>query len=240
MRLTPLIPLLLLASLTGCADLGAIDETNEDRHEFALDGQRLIIDNDGGDLRLVAGTGDAVVVQRSLTGKATVDGNAAWSLSDDTLQLRVTCSGFVPDCGGRHVVAVPPGVAVTVTSDSPVRAVGLDAALTATVSDSWVRVESPSGPLRLDAGLNAEVIGARSADVVVSSRDGRVRLSFTTAPQHVSARAGGSVDVVLPAGPETYRVAGPGRPGLRSDPASKRAVEVAAGSDGTAQVRKAH
>ncbi|MFF5075992.1 hypothetical protein ACFY36_02995 [Actinoplanes sp. NPDC000266] len=241
MRLTPLIPLLLLAFLAGCTDLSAVDETSEDRHEFALSGERLAIDNDGGDLRLVAGTGDAVVVQRSLTGKATVEGNASWSLSVDTLRLRVTCSGFVPDCGGRHVVAVPSGVAVTVTSDSPVRAVGLGAALTATVSDSWLRVESPAGPLRLDAGLNADVTDARSPDVEVSSRDGGVHLGFASPPRRVKARAGGSVDIVLPAGPETYRVtAAPGRTDLRSDPASKRAVEATAGDGRTAQVRKAH
>ncbi|GAA0485505.1 hypothetical protein Ade02nite_09030 [Paractinoplanes deccanensis] len=240
MRLTALFPLLLLLPVAGCTDLAAIDETSDDRQEFALAGERLVIDNDGVELRLTAGTGDAVVVQRSLTGKATVDGNASWSMRDNTLRLSVSCSGFVPDCGGRHVVGVPPGVEVQVTSDSPVRAVGLGAALTATVSDSWLHVESPGGPLRLDAGLAVEVTGARSADVAVSSRDDDVRINFTSPPSHVEARAAGSVDVVLPAGPETYRVtATPGGSALRHDPASKRSISATAGDAHAARVRKA-
>ncbi|MEV4348601.1 hypothetical protein AB0J83_29445 [Actinoplanes sp. NPDC049596] len=240
MRLTPLTPLLLTAVLAGCTDVEAIHETSDDRQEFALTGKQLVIDNDGGDLRVVAGSGTALVVERSLSGKATVKGNASWSLGGDTLRLRVTCSGFVPDCGGRHIVTVPPGVAVKVTSDSPVRAVGLSAALTASVSDSWLRVERPTGPLRLDAGLNVDVTDAASADVEVSSHDGAAHVSFASAPDRVRARAGGAVDVVLPAGPETYRVtASPGRSALRSDPASKRSIAASAGEGRTAQVRKA-
>jgi hypothetical protein len=242
MRRTPLIPLLLLllVPLAGCTDVGAIHENSDDQHEFPLTGDRLVIDNEGGDLRLVAGTGDAVSVQRSLTGKATVEGNASWDLTRETLRLRVVCSGFVPDCGGRHTVTVPAGVAVQVTSDSPVRAVGLSAAFTATVSDTWLRVESPAGPLRLDAELNVDVTDARSTDVAVTSHDGGVRLAFASPPDRVEARAGGLVDVVLPAGPETYRVtAAPARSALRSDPASKRSIAATAGDSKAARVRKA-
>ncbi|MCW6008056.1 hypothetical protein K1W54_26450 [Micromonospora sp. CPCC 205371] len=240
MRFIPLLGLVAVVVTAGCTDVRAVNETRDDRREFSLTGDRLVIDSGGADLRLVAGTSKAVVVDRSLTGKATVGDNASWAMDGETLRLSVTCSGFVPDCGGRHIVRVPSGVAVTVTSDAPVRAVGLDAALTATVIDSWLRVEEPAGALRLTADLAVDVTGARSADVSATSRERSVALDFTVAPTRVRARAGGDVAVTLPSGPETYRVtAAPGETALRSDPASERTVTAAAGEGRSARVRKA-
>ncbi|MFC4589858.1 DUF4097 family beta strand repeat-containing protein [Sphaerisporangium corydalis] len=244
------------AGVGGCADISAINEARQDRRAFSFSGTKLTIDNDEGDLRLVAGKAGSVDVERSLTGKATLDGNATWSLGGGTLRLTVVCSGLVPDCGGRHIVHVPPGVALTVVSDGgPVRAVGLAADLTAEVAEGWLRVERPSGTLRLRAENDVEVTGARSADVSATSTDRDVALTFTGAPGRVEARAGnGSVSVTLPEGPETYRITGnpknpsgddkdasddPGGVGpsdLRSDPASRRTVVVAAGRD--VRVRK--
>jgi hypothetical protein len=224
----------------GCADVRAVSESSEDRRSFELSGTRLVVDSDGADLRLVPGDGDAVEVERSLTGKATADGNASWSLDGGTLRLSVTCSGFVPDCGGRHIVHVPGGVAVEVTSNGPVRAVGLSDDLTATVSGAWLRVEDPSGTLHLVAENNIDVTGASSPDVTATSRDSDVNLAFAGAPDRVEARANGSVTVILPSGPETYRVtARPGRRTLTSDLASARTVTATAGEGHTARVRKA-
>jgi hypothetical protein len=239
MRLRHLIPLALIISIAGCTDIGAINDTREDQHDFGLAGPLLVIDNHGGDLRLVAGTGETVAVQRSLTGKATVKGNATWSMAGDTLRLGVTCSGFVPDCAGLHVVSVPPGVAVRVTSDGPVRAVELGAALTATVSDGWLKVERPAGPLRLSAEFAVDVTDARSAEVTASSGENAVHLGFAAAPTRVEARAAGSVRVTLPAGPETYRVTtDTGRSEVASDPTSKRSVAAHAGEGYVARVGK--
>jgi hypothetical protein len=238
MRFIPLVAIVALAA--GCADVRAVNETREDRREFSLTGDRLVIESAGADLRLVDGRGETVEVERSLTGKATVGDNASWSMDGRTLRLGITCSGFVPDCGGRHIVRVPSGVAVTVTSDAPVRAVGLGGALTATVTGAWLRVEDPSGALRLTAQFNVDVTGARSTDVAATSSERDVTLDFAGAPTRVQARASGNVAVTLPGGPETYRVAAaPGRPALRSDPASERTVTATAGEGRTARVRKA-
>lgn len=232
----------VLAGSAACADIGAINETRDDRRAFPFTGARITIDSHSGELRLVAGKGGSVEVERSLTGKATLDGNASWSLDGGTLRLDVVCSGLVPDCGGQHVVHVPPGVAVKVTSDGgPVRAVGLAADLTAEVSDSWLRVENPSGTLRLQAEQNVDVTGARSADLSATSTERNVGLAFAGAPSKVVAKAGsGSVAIVLPEGPETYRISGgavkAGNSGLSSDPASKRTVTVSAARD--VRVRK--
>jgi hypothetical protein len=239
MRFVLLLTLAAGLAAAGCTDVRAVDEARDDRREFPFTGERLVIDNGGADLRLVAGDGDAIDVERSLTGKATVDGNASWALDGGTLRLRVTCSGFVPDCRGRHIVHLPRGVAVEVRSDAAVRAVGLGGDLTATVRGSWLRVEDPAGALRLEAEQNVEVTGARSADVSARSTGRNVSLAFTGPPRRVEARATGSVEVTLPGGPETYRVdAAPGRGTLRSDPASTRVVTAVAGAGHTARVRK--
>ena len=239
MRFLPMLALAAVLAATGCTDIRAVDEASEDRREFPFTGERLVIDSGGADLRLVAGGGDAVEVERSLTGKATVEGNASWSLDGDTLRLRVKCSGFVPDCGGRHIVRLPGGVAVEVRNDAPVRAVALSGDITATVRDSWLRVEDPGGALRLRAEFDVEVTGARSAEVIARSTDRGVSLTFAGPPSRVEARAAGAVEVALPGGPETYRVdASPGRAALRSDPASARVVTAVAGAGHTALVRK--
>ncbi|MFD2767173.1 hypothetical protein [Micromonospora eburnea] len=240
MRIAPLLSFAAVVALAGCADIKAINEARDDRREFNLSGDRLVIDNDGADLRLVAGAGTTIEVQRSLTGKATIDDNASWSMDGGTLRLRVRCSGLVPDCGGRHIVRVPAGVAVEVNSNGPVRAVGLDADLTATVTDAWLRVEDPTGVLRLRAEYNVDVTGARSTDVTATSTGRSVELAFASPPTRVAARADGSVAVTLPAGSETYRVtAAPGRPALTSDATSRRTITATAGEGHTAQVRKA-
>ncbi|GLH98762.1 hypothetical protein [Phytohabitans aurantiacus] len=240
MRFIPLLGIAAILAAAGCTDVRAVNDTREDRREFTLTGDRLVIESSGADLRLVAGTGKKLEVERSLTGKATADDNAAWEMDGGTLRLNVTCSGFVPDCGGRHIVHIPSGVAITVTSDSPVRAVGLDGALTATVTDAWLRVENPTGALRLTAEANVDVTGARSADVTATSGERNVTLDFAGAPTSVRAKANGNVAVTLPGGPETYRVsAAPGKPALRSDPASERSITATAGEGRTARVRKA-
>lgn len=226
----------LVVGVAGCADLRAINSERDDRREFPFSGDRLTVQSDGTDVRLIPGARGVVTVDRHLTGKATTDGGASWSLTGDTLNLRVTCSGFVPDCGGTHVVAVPAEVAVQLTSHSgSVRSAGHPGDLTISVEDGWLRVEDPVGTLRLTAELTVEVTGARSTDVTATSEDRDVTLTFATPPKRVEARARtGDAEVRLPAGPETYRVRGSG---LRSDPNSDRTVTAIA-DHGTARVRK--
>lgn len=229
----PLAPILAAVVLcAACTDVSAINETSADQRSFPLPGSTLVIDAKGTSVRLVAGDAEGVGVDRELTGKATADGQASWSMSGNRLSLRVTCSGFVPDCSGLHVVHVPAGTAVTITSDSPVRAVAPAGALTATVTGSWVRVEDPAGVLRLRAEQSVTVTGATAGDVTAVS-DIRVELGFRTAPHRVDVQATERATVTLPTGPETYRVACPCT--APNDPASDRTITVRAR---TAQIRK--
>ncbi|WAL64637.1 hypothetical protein ORV05_27280 [Amycolatopsis cynarae] len=145
---TGLLAVALLAS--GCADFRAVNTTREESRDFPFHNTKLVIENEQSDLRLVPGTAGTVQVRRSLHGKATLEGNASWTLVDGRLRLGATCSGFVPGCGSLNVVAVPPETAVEVTSDGgPVRSAGFAGDLTANVTRGWLRVEDPVGTLRL-------------------------------------------------------------------------------------------
>ena len=239
-RLAAVLLAAVLASCAACTDVRSINQTSADRRTFPLPGAALVVDSAGADLRLVPGGSDSIAVERSVTGKATAAGNASWSMTGDTLRLRVKCSGFVPDCGGLHVVHVPPGTAVRVSNDAPVRAVGPTGALTATVTGSWLTVERPAGPLRLRASMSVTVTDAASTEVTAASWERAVMLTFRRAPQRVEARAtAGAVTITLPAGPETYRVAcTPGMAAVHSDPSSSRAITAVAGTSHLAQVRK--
>ncbi|MFC7546499.1 hypothetical protein [Plantactinospora sp. GCM10030261] len=232
----------VLIAVTGCGDLAAIDEESAAGRDFPFTGTALAIENSGAELRLVGGPAGTIGVDRTLTGKATRDGNARWSMDDGTLRLSVTCSGIVPDCGGRYVVHVPPGVAIEVASaGGPVRAVKPGVDLTASVTDGWLRVEEPGGRLRLRADNAVEVTGARSADVVARSTEGGVTLSFAAAPRRVEARADiGAVTVTVPDGPETYRLAErAGTGSIPSDPSSARVITAVAGEGRASRVRRA-
>ena len=229
-------PVLLAAVLTcaACTDLSSIDESIQDQRSFPLPGNQLVVDSAGGSVRVVSAEAESVRVDRTLTGKATADGQASWEMDGNRLKLRVTCSGFVPDCSGLYVVHVPAGTAVTVTNDAPVRVVAPTGALTATVTGSWLRVENPAGALRLRAEQSVTVTGATSADVTVSSDARSVSVAFEHPPEHVDARAVDTATVTLPPGPETYRVdCGCSAP---NDPAATRTITARAR---TAQVRKA-
>ncbi len=235
---TVLLAAATVVALGGCADVIAVGSSRYDKRVFDFTDPRLTIDNHGGQLRLVPGTGPGLEVERSLTGKASWDRNASWSLARDTLSLQVTCSGFVPDCSGLHIVHVPPGVAVTVLSQGAVRTVGVPGDLTVTVVDDWLRVENPVGALRLKADLAVDVTGARSTDVTAASTEGTVNLAFAAPPTRVEARSrDGSVDVRLPPGPETYRVLASGASAVPNDPSSTRSV-VAQATHGHARVRR--
>jgi len=175
-----------------------------------------------------------------LAATGCTDIRAVDEASEDRREFPFTGERLVIDSGGADLRLVAGGGdAVEVRNDAPVRAVALSGDITATVRDSWLRVEDPGGALRLRAEFDVEVTGARSAEVIARSTDRGVSLTFAGPPSRVEARAAGAVEVALPGGPETYRVdASPGRAALRSDPASARVVTAVAGAGHTALVRK--
>lgn len=230
----------VLACLTGCrASDGA---ANQEKRDFPFSGSALTIDVHDTSLTVVTDSAaNTVHVERSLGGAATNEGNATWSLEGSTLNLHVECSGIVVSCDSEHTVRVPKGVALTVTgSGTPVRLKGLGGDTTATLKDSSLNVADPAGRLRLRvSGGHVKVTGATSSDVeATTTGDGNVNLTFTTAPRRVEVHASEVATIVLPEGPETYRLDGVrNTENLSSDPASARSVVVRA-ADGV-NLRKA-
>lgn len=191
----------LLAS--GCGNSADEDKEPETR-SFAIDGRTLTVDSDDSALELVVGDVDQVQVTRWFKADVAIgkDPDITWSMEkDDTLKLRVQCSGVVADCSAKHRIVVPRGVALTVKDqDGSVRATGFEEALDIRASDGSVRVQDVSGPLTLrtaDGSVHASGIDSRRVEV--NTQDGSARLDFASVPDRVSARGqDGSLTIGLP------------------------------------------
>lgn len=191
----------LLAS--GCGNSADEDKEPETR-SFALDGRTLTVDSDDSALELVVGDVDEVKVTRWFKASVAIgkDPEITWSMDkDDTLKLRVHCSGVVADCSAKHRIVVPRGVALTVKDqDGSVRATGFEEALDIRAADGSVRVQDVSGRLTLrteDGSVHASGVDSRRVDV--NTQDGSARLEFASVPDRVSARGqDGSLTIGLP------------------------------------------
>jgi len=230
---------LLVAALAGCQ--GGAPKTDTQSFDFA--GDKLVVDAREVGVVIAQGSAGSIGVDRTLKGKATDDGAATLALDNGVLTMGVHCAGVTLTCEADHVVRVPPGVAIELKSTgSRVEAKGLTGDVTATLTeDAAIALAEPSGALALDAkDSSITVTGAKSPSVTaVVALAGNVTLEFAAAPQRVEARAAdGDAAVVLPAGPETYRVDAGGAQPVADDPASSRTVTVRAG-EGRATVKKA-
>lgn len=128
----------------------------------------------------------------------------------ETLELRATCPNFGSDwCSVDYVVRVPPDVAVVVrTDDGRIDVTGTTGPVDVDGDDGSVHLTDVVGPVRAatDSG-RVEGTGLRSPTVTADSDDGRVTLTFATAPQTVVATTEhGSVEVVVPADGTAYRL----------------------------------
>ncbi|TRO69317.1 DUF4097 family beta strand repeat-containing protein [Streptomyces sp. IB201691-2A2] len=193
---------------TGCG-ASAGDDKDPEKRSFALGGRTLTVDSDDSSLELVASDVDKVQVTRWFEGRVAIGGDpkVTWAMEDDTLKLRMHCSGVVADCSAKHRIEVPRDVAVVVRDDDgSVKASGFKDSLNIHTKDGSVRVEDVAGALtlRTDDG-SVEATGVDSRRVDVNTRDGSVRLDLTVVPDRVSARGDdGSLTIGLP--DATYRV----------------------------------
>jgi hypothetical protein len=204
-----------LFTLTGCGS----SRTTHDQHVFSFRGTRLVIEDPASDLRLVAGNGSGIEVQRWLSGTAAKPGHSSWTLNGDRLRLGTDCSGLVFSCGSRFQVAVPPDVSVVVHSGS-----GNDT------------VSGLAGPLQISTGSgNITASAIRSPTVRATSNSGNVDIGFAVAPQlvDVSCSAGNATARVLTA-EHRYRVVvtadGTALSRVPDDHQSSSVVRVSSGS----------
>ncbi|MGW0334816.1 DUF4097 family beta strand repeat-containing protein [Streptomyces sp. NPDC003011] len=238
----------LMAGVAACG-ASAADDKDPDHRSFAFQGRTLTIDSDDSALEIVAADthrAGTVEVTRWFQGTVAVgrDPEVSWSMKDDRLKLRMTCSGVVADCAARHRIEVPRGIAVKVEDgDGSVRARGFEDPLSIRTGDGSVRVTDTSGPLDLrtgDGSLHADVSSRR---ISARSGDGSVHLELGAVPDRVDSRTGdGSVTMVLPRG--TYRVTAETGDGgvdvsVPRDDSSSHVVSTRTG-DGNVTVRTAN
>lgn len=170
-----------------------------DRREFSsvtLGGpvDRIDLQVARGDVELVAGTSDDVVVQRTTSWRfrgpdltASVDGSTA--------RIHASCPRVplpLSDCSVTHRVEVPPGVRVDVRADAgSVVADGLD---------GWLRIITSNG--------RVEATGLLTDEILVDTHGGSVTIDFGRPPSRVDVvSGGGDVDLTVPEAMYELRIA---------------------------------
>ncbi|MCX5363970.1 DUF4097 domain-containing protein [Streptomyces sp. NBC_00124] len=200
----------LIAGVSACG-ASAGDDKDPDQRSFALEGRTLTIDSDDSALEIVAADDNKagrIEVTRWFQGTVALgkDPKVTWSMTDDTLKLRMKCTGVVADCAAKHRIEVPRGVSVKVQDgDGSVRARGFEDALSIRTGDGSVHVTDSSGPLDLKTGDGSVRADVTSRDVRSETGDGSVHLELGTVPDRVESRSGdGSVTIDVPEA--TYKV----------------------------------
>jgi hypothetical protein len=200
----------LIAGVSACG-ASAGDDKDPDQRSFALEGKTLTIDSDDSALEIVAADDNKagrIEVTRWFQGTVALgkDPKVTWSMTDDTLKLRMKCTGVVADCAAKHRIEVPRGVSVKVEDgDGSVRARGFEDALSISTGDGSVHVTDSSGPLDLKTGDGSVRADVTSRDVRSRTGDGSVHLELGAVPDRVESRSGdGSVTIDVPEA--TYKV----------------------------------
>jgi hypothetical protein len=200
----------LIGAVSACG-ASAGDDKDPDQRSFALEGKTLTIDSDDSALEIVAADDNKagqVEVTRWFQGTVAIgkDPKVTWSMEDDTLKLRMKCTGVVADCAAKHRIEVPRGVAVKVEDgDGSVRARGFEDALSIRTGDGSVHVTDSSGPLVLKTGDGSVRAEVSSREVNSETGDGSVHLELGAVPDRVESRSGdGSVTIDVPEA--TYKV----------------------------------
>lgn len=199
------------------------------------------IDNDAGRVRVVAGSGDEVVVNANVT-YGLRDAHVDAHVEGDRLIVRASCPIVIfGTCDVDYTVEVPADVAVRVrASGGGITIDGVEGAVDASSSGGGVRLVDTGGPIvarSSGGGVRGEDLRSESVDA--SSSGGGVRLSFTTTPDEVRARSsGGGVTVEVPDTPEPYAVQASSSGGsvrtsdVRHDPDSPRIIDVRSSGGG--------
>ncbi|MFD3835368.1 DUF4097 family beta strand repeat-containing protein [Streptomyces sp. NPDC058642] len=200
----------LIAGVSACG-ASAGDDKDPDQRSFTLEGKTLTIDSDDSALEIVAADDNKagrIEVTRWFQGTVALgkDPKVTWSMTDDTLKLRMKCTGVVADCAAKHRIEVPRGVSVKVEDgDGSVRASGFEDALSIRTGDGSVHVTDSSGPLDLKTGDGSVRADVTSRDVRSQTGDGSVHLELGAVPDRVESRSGdGSVTIDVPEA--TYKV----------------------------------
>lgn len=155
-------------------------------------------------------------------------------LEGDRLVLETTCPiMFSSFCMVDYTIETPPGLDVTVRSETGASIEGIDGAVAVTSTQTAIEVTDVSGPLTIDNDQGSVLAsGIRSQQVVVSTDQGEVRLRFTEPPRSVEAESDqGSVEIVIPDDDTAYRLTtdtdqGSVERDIRTDPEGARSIDA--------------
>lgn len=224
------IPTILFAafatvSLAGCALTVAVDGDTTKRTEHdsvpAAGIARLEVDTDNGAIDIRGGAVDEVTIQSVLREQHDGDADATVEIDGDRLVI-------VGECDHRWWDACSVGFVVTVPAEFDVR-----------VSTGSGRVETKGivGDVNIETDNGAiEATELGGGTVVTKSSNGRIRLTFDTAPGSVRADThNGAVSVELPDDGDGYAVDADSDNGhvdvtVDTDPVAERQVVAQSGN----------
>jgi Putative adhesin len=242
--------LAVLAAATGARLLiGLATLSDEHAHSgYPLSGRRLVIEGAGstGALRISAGQPGRVEVDRVVHHDLQRP-QVTQRLDGDRLVLGVRCPTFiVVRCDASYDLRVPAAIDIRVRNPSgDIRLSGVQGAVDLRSDSGSITVQGGSGTARLHSGDGTiRAGGLRAGDVDASSDSGRIAIELAVVPRQVVARSGdGNVQVVVPAGPQAYRVDARSTDGkvttvLPTDPDSPVRI-TAASSSGDVVLRRA-
>jgi hypothetical protein len=205
----------LTAVFVGLAGLVAVNamarQTITKEHTYDFTGSTVSIDAAIGDVQVVPGGPGRIVVRQRLTyglWRPSVEER----IDGDTFRVRDTeCRAALAfPCGVRWLLQVPRDISIEVrTVSGSISVSGLSGTIKLTSESGAVRAFGPSGrviTLRShDGPVTAQNVS--SAQVVATSDNRAVSLTFRSPPALVIGRSQrGPIGVVLPDGPDTYKV----------------------------------
>lgn len=235
------VGLALTAVLVGTGTVVAVNamahRTVQDEHTYAFRGTDLSVELAIGEIQVTPSEeDDRIRVRRRLTyglhrpaAEARIDGDV-FRVRDAGCPAPVSSS-----CRVRWQLQVPRFLTVNIRTDSGAITVsGMSGRVHVVTDGGDIRTIAASGPkvtlLSKEGSVTAENIS--SQQVVATSTSGAVSVSFRTPPSLAFGKSEvGSVEMVLPPGPETYRVNASSPQGLRTvtvpdDVGSRRRVDA--------------
>jgi hypothetical protein len=194
----------------------------------------LELDLTNGPIVVVAGEDDQVIVEKSFTS-GFFGGTAREEQNGDTLRLIQRCPVLLGlGCRGSYRVTVPPGTTISGgTSNGPIRVEDIDGAIDVTTSNGEISLDGLTAQVTARTS-NGSVTGTalHSADLDVSTSNGRVSLVFAAVPTSVAVRtSNGNIEIAIPPDSPPFALStstsnGQVRNEIRTDPAASEVIDL--------------
>lgn len=225
-------------ALTGIQVVGVLSlDSSELQRSVPAEGiTSVAIRSDNGSVEVIGGDSVDVRVDARIR-RSLVDADVDVRRDGDRVVVDGTCPAFSPGyCSVDLVVRVPAGSDLEVQGqDGDVRIRGVDGSLVVATDQGDVDVDGAGASLGIDVADGDVRASGLVGAAEVTTDDGGVVLTFAAAPPTVAVASGnGDVELIVPDGPETYRVDASTGNGevdtrVRTDPTSERSITLRSG-----------